>query len=195
MLNDLLSIQYHDSKHHGGSFLDSRHESTFQIIFFNEKILRDLILPSVMHNSVHMMEWEIVHARYWHILEKLILLYSKHAGEFVQHHSTCVMLTLLVFRLFIYLWISVMFLIMFARPHPIMTCNIGTRKKSLQHHTQNMSAGLLFIDFLWVVRPFACLFFGTNINTYLLFISFLHTDIIQVVKILPNVAQGPTFFT
>ena len=36
------------------------------------------------------------------------------------------------------------------------------------------------------------IFFSRNINMYLEFTSFHHTDITEVVEILPHVKQGPT---
>ena len=38
-------------------------------------------------------------------------------------------------------------------------------------------------------------FFSKNINMYLQFLSFLHTDMMQVVEILSRVRQGLTYST
>ena len=38
-------------------------------------------------------------------------------------------------------------------------------------------------------------FFRVNINIYLHFMSFLHTNKTQVVEISPRVRQGPAYFT
>ena len=45
------------------------------------------------------------------------------------------------------------------------------------------------------VNPLRAKFFGENINTYLHFMSFLHTNKTQVVEIPPRVKQGPAYFT
>ena len=43
------------------------------------------------------------------------------------------------------------------------------------------------------VNPLRAKFFRGNINIYLHFVSFLHIDMTQVLKILPQVREGPTY--
>ena len=45
------------------------------------------------------------------------------------------------------------------------------------------------------VNPLCVIFFRGNINMYLHFMLFLHIDMTQVVEILPQVRQGPTYST
>ena len=54
-------------------------------------------------------------------------------------------------------------------------------------------------DYLWIIvlqliiiNPLRAKFFRGNINIYLHFMSFLHIDLAQVLKILPQVREGPT---
>ena len=44
-------------------------------------------------------------------------------------------------------------------------------------------------------NPLRAKFFRGNINIYLHFVSFLHIDMTQVLKILPHVRPGPTYST
>ena len=46
-----------------------------------------------------------------------------------------------------------------------------------------------------LVNPLRAKFFGGNINIYLHFVSFLHIDATQVVEILPQMRQEPTYST
>ena len=43
------------------------------------------------------------------------------------------------------------------------------------------------------VNPLRAKFFTGNINIYLHFMSFPHTDLTQVPKILPQIREGPTY--
>ena len=45
------------------------------------------------------------------------------------------------------------------------------------------------------INPLRAIFSGENINIYLHFMSFLHTNKIQVVEIPPRVRQGPAYST
>ena len=45
------------------------------------------------------------------------------------------------------------------------------------------------------INPLRAKLFGGNINIYLHFVSFLHTDTTQVVEILPEIRQEPTYST
>ena len=47
----------------------------------------------------------------------------------------------------------------------------------------------------WMLNPLRAKFFGGNINIYLRFVSFLHIDATQVVEILPQMRQEPTYST
>ena len=49
--------------------------------------------------------------------------------------------------------------------------------------------------YLPCVNPLHAIFFRENINIYLHFMSFLHTDYTQVVEIPPRVRQGPAYST
>ena len=44
-------------------------------------------------------------------------------------------------------------------------------------------------------NPLRAKFFKRNINIYLHFVSFLHIDMTQVVEILPQIRQEPTYST
>ena len=44
-------------------------------------------------------------------------------------------------------------------------------------------------------NPLRAKFFRENINIYLHFVSFLHIDMTQVVEILPQIRQEPTYST
>ena len=46
-----------------------------------------------------------------------------------------------------------------------------------------------------MVNPLRAKFFRGNINIYLHFVSFLHIDTMQVVEILPQTRQEPTYST
>ena len=50
-------------------------------------------------------------------------------------------------------------------------------------------------QYLWQVNPLRAKFFRGNLNIYLYFVLFLHTDTTQVVEILPQIRQEPTYFT
>ena len=43
------------------------------------------------------------------------------------------------------------------------------------------------------INPLRAKFFRGNMNIYLHFVSFLHIDMTQVPKILPQVREGPTY--
>ena len=45
------------------------------------------------------------------------------------------------------------------------------------------------------LNPLHAKFLRGNLNTYLHFVSFLHIDETQVVEILPQIRQEPTYFT
>ena len=45
------------------------------------------------------------------------------------------------------------------------------------------------------INPLHAKFFWGNINIYLHFVSFLHIDVTQVVEILPQIRQEPTYST
>ena len=45
------------------------------------------------------------------------------------------------------------------------------------------------------LNPLRANFYRENINIYLHFVSFLHIDTTQVVEILPQIIQEPTYFT
>ena len=45
------------------------------------------------------------------------------------------------------------------------------------------------------INPLRANFFRENINIYLHFVSFLHIDTTQVVEILPQIRQEPTYST
>ena len=45
------------------------------------------------------------------------------------------------------------------------------------------------------INPLRAKFFRGNINIYLHFMSLLHIDMAQVLKILPQVRPGPTYST
>ena len=45
----------------------------------------------------------------------------------------------------------------------------------------------------YIINPLRAKFFRGNINIYLHFMSFLHIDMTQVLKILPQVREGPTY--
>ena len=45
------------------------------------------------------------------------------------------------------------------------------------------------------LNPLRAIFFRGNINIYLHFVSFLHIDTTQVVEILPQLRQEPTYST
>ena len=47
--------------------------------------------------------------------------------------------------------------------------------------------------YIVVINPLRAKFFRGNINIYLHFVSFLHIDMTQVLKILPQVREGPTY--
>ena len=45
------------------------------------------------------------------------------------------------------------------------------------------------------INPLRAKFFRENINIYLHFVLYLHIDTTQVVEILPQIRQEPTYFT
>ena len=45
------------------------------------------------------------------------------------------------------------------------------------------------------INPLRAKYFRGNINIYLHFVSFLHIDMTQVVEILPQIRQEPTYST
>ena len=51
------------------------------------------------------------------------------------------------------------------------------------------------IVFCFYVNPLRAKFFRGNINIYLHLVSFLHIDTMQVVEILPQIKQEPTYST
>ena len=60
----------------------------------------------------------------------------------------------------------------------------GAREFNLQH---------VFGDYTFI--PLRAKFFRGNINIYLYFVSFLHIDATQVVEIVPQMRQEPTYST
>ena len=48
---------------------------------------------------------------------------------------------------------------------------------------------------VWLINPLRAKFFRGNINIYLHFVLFLHIDATQVVEILPQIRQEPTYST
>ena len=46
-----------------------------------------------------------------------------------------------------------------------------------------------------LINPLRAKFFAENINIYLHFLSYLHIDTTQVVEILPQIRQEPTYST
>ena len=53
---------------------------------------------------------------------------------------------------------------------------------------------ILLFRSVWLVNPLRAKFLRWNINLYLHFISLPHIDMTQVLKILPQVRPGPTYF-
>ena len=51
------------------------------------------------------------------------------------------------------------------------------------------------VQTLQLLNPLRAKFFRKNINIYLHFVSYLHIDTTQVVEILPQIRQEPTYFT
>ena len=49
--------------------------------------------------------------------------------------------------------------------------------------------------YVYHINPLRSKFFTGHINIYLHFVSFLHIDTTQVVEILPQIRQEPTFST
>ena len=45
----------------------------------------------------------------------------------------------------------------------------------------------------WIINPLCTKFFRGNISIDLHFVSFIHIDMTQVLKILPQVSEGPTY--
>ena len=46
-----------------------------------------------------------------------------------------------------------------------------------------------------IINPLRAKFFRGNMNVYLHFVSFFHIDTTQVVEILPQIRQAPTYST
>ena len=51
------------------------------------------------------------------------------------------------------------------------------------------------LQMIFQINPLRAKFFRGNINIYLHFVSFLHIDPTQVVEILPQIRQEPTYST
>ena len=51
------------------------------------------------------------------------------------------------------------------------------------------------LHFVKIINPLGAKFFRGNLNMYLHFVSFLHIDATQVVEILPQIKQEPTYST
>ena len=51
------------------------------------------------------------------------------------------------------------------------------------------------VEFLQLFKPLRDKFFRENINLYLHWVSYLHIDTTQVVDILPQIWQEPTYST
>ena len=66
--------------------------------------------------------------------------------------------------------------------------------KSWRHLYTEASLRDIFAHIVYV-NPLRSNFFRGNINIYLNFVSFLHIDTTQVVEILPQIRQEPTYFT
>ena len=73
----------------------------------------------------------------------------------------------------------------------------------LATHGARASATMIFtmlnridsVPVRWGFNPLRAKFFRENINIYLHFVSYLHIDTTQVVEILPQIRQEPTYFT
>ena len=61
-----------------------------------------------------------------------------------------------------------------------------------KRHNQGQSPKTIEI---LTLNPLRAKFFRGNINIYLHFVSFIHTDATQVVKTLPQIRQEPTYST
>ena len=68
---------------------------------------------------------------------------------------------------------------------------LGHAPKHLRNYFDPIERSVLMRYNGWV-NPLRAIFFSRNINTYLQFLAFFHTDMTQVAEILPNVRQGPT---
>ena len=62
-------------------------------------------------------------------------------------------------------------------------------------HDMMMNISLFFKSNIMLINPLRAKLFRGSINIYLHFVSFLHIDITQVVEILPQVRQEPTYST
>ena len=62
-------------------------------------------------------------------------------------------------------------------------------------HSINSEVNELILSCLSMFNPLRAKFFIVNINMYLPFMSFLHIDMTQELKILPGVRPGPTYTT
>ena len=67
------------------------------------------------------------------------------------------------------------------------------------HCMGSLNGSVMDITFLlsltFILNPLRIKFFRGNINIYLHFVSFLHIDATQVVEILPQIRQEPTYST
>ena len=67
---------------------------------------------------------------------------------------------------------------------------INVHADSTSHNSAKPSVGTMLMGkLIFLLRA---KFFRGNINIYLHFVSFIHIDMIQVLKILPQVREGPT---
>ena len=67
--------------------------------------------------------------------------------------------------------------------------------KRCVHVSVNKAMLGLVLDWCQAINPLRAKFLRENINIYLYFMSFLHTNKTQVVEIPPRVRQGPAYST
>ena len=68
----------------------------------------------------------------------------------------------------------------------VTTSLIGLRLQRWMDH---------IIEYTYHINPLRAKFFRESINIYLHFVSYLHIDMTQVVEILPQIRQEPTYST
>ena len=79
-------------------------------------------------------------------------------------------------------------------------CQLFSRTEFFCHRFENTlrpgQDGRKWTDDIYKsINPLRAIFFRGNINIYLHFVSFLHIDTTQVVEILPQIRQEPTYST
>ena len=74
-----------------------------------------------------------------------------------------------------------------------MVCIIKRYRREKLHSP--ITNGLLSSPRTYIIQPLRATSFIENIEMHLQFISFLHTDIVQVVEIFPRARQELTYFT